>query len=86
MCLAIPGKILSLHKVNDVPMGKIDFDGITKDVCLAYVPDAKTGEYVIVHVGFAIERLDEESALETLKLFRLMGGFEEELGILEGGE
>ncbi|MEJ7848265.1 MAG: HypC/HybG/HupF family hydrogenase formation chaperone [Pyrinomonadaceae bacterium] len=84
MCLAVPGKVVGLHKVNEIQMGKVDFDGITKDICLAYVPDITIGEYVIVHVGFAIERLDEKSALETLRLFRLMGGLEEELGILEG--
>ena len=61
-------------------MGKMDFDGITKNICLAYIPDIEIGEYAIVHVGFAIERLDEKSALETLELFRNMGFLEEELG------
>ena len=64
-------------------MGKMDFDGITKNICLAYIPDIKIGEYAIVHVGFAIERLDEKSALETLELFRTMGSLEEELGLTE---
>ena len=62
-------------------MGKIDFDGITKSVCLAYVPDIKIGEYALVHVGFAIEKLDEKSALETLQMFREMGVLEEELNV-----
>lgn len=79
MCLAVPGKVVSLHRAGEVQMGKVDFDGITKDVCLAYMPDIKPGEYVIVHVGFAIEKLDEKSALETLEMFREMGILEEEL-------
>ena len=56
MCLAVPGKVVSLHPVSGTQMGKVDFDGITKDICLAYIPDVTVGEYVIVHVGFAIER------------------------------
>ncbi len=84
MCLAIPGKVVSLHEASGVQMGKVDFDGITKNICLAYIPDIVIGEYVIVHVGFAIEKLDEKSALETLQLFREMGVLEEELGAGEG--
>ena len=84
MCLAVPGKVVSLHEVSGVQMGKVDFDGIAKDVCLAYMPDIKIGEYVIVHVGFAIEKLDEKAALETLRMFREMGVLEEELGAAEG--
>ena len=83
MCLAIPGKIVNKFEVEGVQMGKIDFDGITKSVCLAYVPDIKIGEYALVHVGFAIEKLDEKSALETLQMFRELGVLEEELGAAE---
>jgi len=83
MCLAIPGKVVDLFKTSGVQMGKMDFDGITKNICLAYIPDIQIGEYAIVHVGFAIERLDEKSALETLELFRTMGSLEEELGVIE---
>lgn len=61
-------------------MGKVDFDGIVKDVCLAYLPDIEVGDYTVVHVGFAITRLDEASALETLATFRATGLLEEELG------
>ena len=61
-------------------MGKMDFDGINKNICLAYIPDIEIGEYAIVHVGFAIEKLDEKSALETLELYRNMGFLEEVLG------
>ncbi len=83
MCLAIPGKVVDLFEANGIQMGKMDFDGITKNICLAYIPDIQIGEYAIVHVGFAIEKLDEKSALETLEVFRNMGFLEEELGLSE---
>ena len=60
-------------------MGKVDFDGILKEVCLAYVPEIQVGDYTIVHVGFAITQLDEQEAQGTLALFREMGALEEEL-------
>jgi len=81
MCLAIPGRVVELFKVNEVQMGKLDFDGITKKICLAYVPEIQVGEYALVHVGFAIETVDEKTALETLDLFRQMGTLDEELGV-----
>ncbi len=83
MCLAVPGRVVDLFKVNEVQMGKLDFDGITKSICLAYVPDIQVGEYALVHVGFAIETVDEATALETLELFRMMGTLDEELGMVE---
>jgi hydrogenase expression/formation protein HypC len=82
MCLAIPGQVLSIDETGDIRMGKVDFGGIVKDVCLAYLPDLVVGDYTVVHVGFAITRLDEASALETLEAFRQMGLLEEELGEL----
>ncbi len=80
MCLAVPGKITKIYDKDDIQMGTIDFDGITKEICLAYVPDIKIGEYALVHVGFAMQKLDEKSALETLQMFRELGVLEEELG------
>ena len=80
MCLAVPGKIINKFEVSGIRMGKMDFDGITKDICLEYVPEIMVGDYAIVHVGFAMERIDEKAALETLELFRNMGFLEEELG------
>jgi hydrogenase expression/formation protein HypC len=68
MCLGIPGKIVELHEQNGLPMGKVEFGGILKEVCLAYTPEAQIGEYVLVHVGFAISRIDEAEAQETLEL------------------
>ena len=62
-------------------MATIDFDGIRKDICLAYLPDMEVGDYAIVHVGFAISKVDEASALETLAMFRELGILEEELGV-----
>jgi hydrogenase expression/formation protein HypC len=61
-------------------MAQVDFGGVRKDVCLEYLPDVTTGDYVIVHVGFAIQRLDEQSALETLESFEKLGVLEEEFG------
>ena len=68
MCLAIPGRIVKVNKDGLMRMGKVDFGGVTREVCLAYVPEADVGDYVIVHVGFAISQLDEAEAQETLKL------------------
>ena len=74
MCLAIPGKITSV--TGDEPLsrtGKVDFGGVQKDVNLAYVPEAKVGDYVIVHVGFAISRVDESEANTVFEYLREMG-------------
>ncbi|MBS1811076.1 MAG: HypC/HybG/HupF family hydrogenase formation chaperone [Acidobacteria bacterium] len=84
MCLAVPGKVIEIYEANATRMGKVDFDGIKKEICLAYLPDIQVGDYTIVHVGFAIQKLDEKSALETLQTFRDMGILEEEIG--EGPE
>ena len=80
MCLAVPGKILSLEDRDGTLMSLVDFGGIQKDVCLEYIPDATVGEYVVVHVGFAIQRLDEESAIRTLAEFEHLGVLNEEFG------
>ncbi|MEZ4519336.1 MAG: HypC/HybG/HupF family hydrogenase formation chaperone [Chloroflexota bacterium] len=79
MCLGIPGKVVEIYDVGGMRMGKVDFSGIQKEVCLAYTPEIELGDYTIIHVGFAITKLDEESALETLALFNEMGMLEEEL-------
>jgi hydrogenase expression/formation protein HypC len=73
MCLGIPGQVTAIFESDGLRMGRVDFGGVVKDVCLAYVPDIQIGEYTIVHVGFAITRLDEASALETLALFAQVG-------------
>ncbi len=80
MCLAVPGRVEAIMEKDGVLMGRVNFGGILKDVCLAYVPDITVGEYTIVHVGFALTKIDEESAQKTLATFREMGLLEEELG------
>jgi len=69
MCLALPGKVLTIKRGDDLPMGEVDFSGVIKTVCLAYTPEVKIGDYVIVHVGFAISILNEERAQASLELF-----------------
>ena len=70
MCLAIPGQVVDLESRGKVVFGTVDFDGTRREVCFASIPDIGVGEYVIVHVGFALARVDEASALETLAMFR----------------
>jgi len=79
MCLGIPGKIVEVYEQNGTQMGKVDFDGIVKEICLSFVPEAEVGDYAIVHVGFAITKVDEESAHETLALMSEMGVLAPEL-------
>jgi hydrogenase expression/formation protein HypC len=86
MCLGIPGKLVEMYEIDGLPMGKIDFGGITKEVCLAYVPEIQIGDYAIIHVGFAITRLDEKAALESLALFERLGNLEAELGLTDDNE
>jgi hydrogenase expression/formation protein HypC len=81
MCLGIPGKIVETYETNSLPMGKIDFGGVVREVCLAYVPEASVGDYAVVHVGFAISRLSEEEAQETLALIREIADVDQELGV-----
>ena len=80
MCLAVPGRVDALAEREGTLMADVDFGGVRKEVCCEYVPDVRTGDYVIVHVGFAIQLLDEQSALATLAGFESMGVLEEEFG------
>ena len=73
MCLGIPGQIVETGPDGLMRMGKVDFGGVTREICLAYVPEAQVGDYVIVHVGFAISQLDEAEAQETLALLVEIG-------------
>lgn len=81
MCLGVPGRITDVRDDRGTRMATVDFGGVTKDVCLAYVPDAQIGEYTLIHAGFAITMVDEASALQTLELFEQLGLLEEELGV-----
>jgi hydrogenase expression/formation protein HypC len=78
MCLAVPGKIVELKENDGVAMARLDYGGVTREACMAYLPEAKVGEYVLVHVGFAISRMDEEEAARTLAVLRELGECEEE--------
>ncbi|MFF5448006.1 HypC/HybG/HupF family hydrogenase formation chaperone [Streptomyces sp. NPDC012888] len=80
MCLAVPGRVLDVEDREGTRMATVDFGGVVKEVCLEYLPDLKVGEYAIVHVGFALQRLDEESARRTLELFETLGMLQEEFG------
>ncbi|MCK5054740.1 MAG: HypC/HybG/HupF family hydrogenase formation chaperone [Anaerolineales bacterium] len=84
MCLGVPGKIKETYEANGLKMGKVDFGGVKREVCLEYVPETEVGQYVIVHVGFAISQMSEEEAEETLALLRQIIDIEEEVGP-EGG-
>jgi hydrogenase expression/formation protein HypC len=73
MCLGIPGKIVETFDSGSLRMARIDYGGVVKEACLAYVPEAKSGDYVLVHAGFALNVLSPEEAEETLKVFRELG-------------
>lgn len=77
MCLGIPGKVLEIYRENDLSMGKVEFGGVRKAVCLEHVPDAKIGDYVIVHVGFALQRLDEDEARRVFELLESLDQLDE---------
>jgi len=80
MCLAVPGKVLSVENKNeDLKMAKVSFGGIVKEVCLDFTPEAQPGDYVLVHVGFALNVMNEEEANETLKLFAELAEADERL-------
>jgi hydrogenase expression/formation protein HypC len=79
MCLAIPGKVEAIAEENGLRMGRVNFGGVVKRVCMDYVPEVAVGDYTIVHVGFALSRIDEAEAVKTLEEFRKMGILEEEL-------
>ncbi|MFI0432469.1 MAG: HypC/HybG/HupF family hydrogenase formation chaperone [Candidatus Nanopelagicales bacterium] len=82
MCLGVPGKIERIWDADGTRMAEVDFGGVRKEVCLAYLPDIGVGDYTIVHVGFALTKLDEASALETLELMRSVGLLDDEFGIV----
>lgn len=81
MCLGVPGKIVEIYEAGGLPMGKIDFGGVTREACLAYVPEAAVGDYTVIHVGFAISQLSEDEAVETLRLLNEIADVGEELGL-----
>jgi hydrogenase expression/formation protein HypC len=82
MCLAVPGKVVEITGDGELRMGKVDFSGVQRQACLAYVPEVELGDYVLVHVGFAISRIDEQAAHETLQALAEIGA----LGEIEAAE
>jgi hydrogenase expression/formation protein HypC len=77
MCLAIPGKVVETSREHDVLMGKVDFGGVLKRVCLEHVPQVRLGEYVLVHVGFALNTIDEAEARRVFELLEEMNQLDE---------
>ncbi|MCK4693942.1 MAG: HypC/HybG/HupF family hydrogenase formation chaperone [Anaerolineales bacterium] len=80
MCLAVPGKIVETYQADGLKMGKVDFGGVVRETCLEYVPQAEVGDYVVIHVGFAISMVSEEEAQATLETLREIMRLGEELG------
>ena len=78
MCLAVPGKIVEIYQADGLKMGKVDFGGVVRETCLEYVPQAEVGDYVVIHVGFAISMVSEEEAQATLETLREIMRLEEE--------
>ena len=77
MCLGVPGQVIETYREHDVLMGKIDFSGVSKRVCLEHVPEVKPGEYVLVHVGFALSRIDEQEARRVFEFLAQMNQLDE---------
>jgi hydrogenase expression/formation protein HypC len=73
MCLAVPGRVVEILGEGELRMGRVDFGGVVRQACLAYLPEARVGDYVLVHVGFAISLIDEEAARETLAALAQIG-------------
>jgi hydrogenase expression/formation protein HypC len=73
VCLAVPGRVVEVGEEGELRSGRVDFEGVSRAVCLAYVPEARVGDYVLVHVGFAIARIDEQAARETLRALAEIG-------------
>ena len=74
MCLAVPGKVTSIDDSNpELKMAEVNFNGVTKDICIQWLPDVKVDDYVLVHVGFALNTIDEKDAIETIQLLKEMG-------------
>jgi hydrogenase expression/formation protein HypC len=80
MCLGIPGKVVEIYTAQGLRMGRVDFGGVVKEACLEYVPEINLGDYTIIHVGFAISRIDADEAQRTLAILQEMDALGDELG------
>jgi hydrogenase expression/formation protein HypC len=76
MCLAVPGRVVETYRDGDLSMGKVQFGGISRPVCLEHTPEARTGDYVLVHVGFALARIDEAEARRVFELLEALGSLD----------
>ncbi|MCE1254028.1 MAG: HypC/HybG/HupF family hydrogenase formation chaperone [Anaerolineae bacterium] len=85
MCLGVPGKIISIYEANGLTMAKIDFGGVSREACIQTLPEAKIGDYTIVHAGFGLNILSEEEAMDTLNALEELSLVEQELGNDEEG-
>jgi len=85
VCLGIPGRITEIYQANGLRMAKIDFGGVLREACLEYVPEALVGDYALIHVGFALNLISEQEAMETLDLLRQISDLGSELGMEEAG-
>jgi len=73
MCLAVPGRVIEINNKDMLRMAKVDFAGVVREVCLDWIPEVQLNDFVVVHAGFALNKVDENEAKETLKLFHEMG-------------
>jgi hydrogenase expression/formation protein HypC len=78
MCLAVPGRVIEIDDKEMLKMAKVDFAGVVKEVCLDWVPEVQLNDFVVVHAGFALNKVDENEAKETLRLFHEMGALTDE--------
>jgi len=78
MCLGVPGKILEIYSIAALRMAKVDFDGVTREACIEAIPEAKVGDYTIIHAGFALSLLSEEEAQDTLQALNELAALVEE--------
>ena len=85
MCLAIPGKLVEKTESGGMLTGRVQFGGILRDACLDFLPEAEVGDYVLIHVGFAISRLDEDEARKSYEYLEQSGLLEEELNAMAAG-
>ena len=81
MCLGVPAKIVEMYKKDGLQMARVDFGGVTREACLAYVPEAKVGDYCLVHVGFALNLISEEEARETMELLKEVADLSSEIDV-----
>ena len=77
MCLGVPGRVVDVAEEQGVLMGRVDFGGVARKVCMSHVPDIQPGEYVLVHVGFALSRLDEQEAARVFELLKELDQLED---------